>query len=79
MSETTPLTPTSRQRISRLASAVTKVIKEFEISKDDQVDVITLALKQRGILDRIQFFKKSRKGRSVTPFHVRESNLDFLA
>ena len=73
MSKTTPLMPTSRQRKSRLASAVTKVIKEFEISKDDQVDVITLALKQLGILDRIQFFKKSRKGRSVTPFHVREA------
>ena len=49
--------PNIRKIKSLLANKVTKVIKDFHLTKDDDVDVLALSLEQFGIFDQIKFCK----------------------
>ena len=52
--KTVPLTPNTRKRKSVLATRLTNTTKDFNLHNKDLVDVVTLYLKQIGILDSIK-------------------------
>ena len=62
------MTPNTRQRKCKFAKKITKTVNSFNFSVDDQVDVLTLTLKQFSILDRFKFLRNpTRKGCSLLP------------
>ena len=68
------LTPNTRKRKSYLAKNISDTILSMNLSEDDQVDVVSLALKQLNILDKIRFIRKpTAKGRKLLPAETRES------
>ena len=73
-----PMTPNTRKQKSRQATDLTNYILDLNLSKDDQLDVLTLSLKQLGILEKIKFSNKpSKKGRSLTKFETRQNVWEF--
>ena len=66
------MTSNTRQRKYKFAKNITETVNSFNLS--DQVDVLTLTLKQLSILDRFEFLRKpTRKGlHSFCSFAVRE-------
>ena len=69
-----PLTPNTRQWKYALAKEITEVVDAFGISKSDQVDVLTLSLKQLNIFEQIKFASKpTEKGRKLLKLPYRES------
>lgn len=64
----------TRKRKSFIASKVTKHIQEFGLSKVDQVEVLTLSLKQLGNYNQIKFTRKPTKaGRLLTSMKTRQT------
>ena len=62
------MTPNTRQRKQKFAKKITETVNSFNLSVDDQVDVLTLTLKQFSVLDRSKFLRKrTRKGHSLLP------------
>ena len=72
------MTPNTRQRKLKFAKKIRETVKSFNLSVDDQVDVLTLTLKQLSILDRFKFLRKpTRKGRSLLPRATRVAVWEF--
>ena len=68
----TPMSPNTRQRKSRLAAQVSSLVRDWNIAKEDQVDVLSLSLSHLGILERVRFQRKpSNAGRKLTPYSTR--------
>ena len=74
------MSPNTRKRKSLLANKATKTIKDFNLSKDDKVDLLalslslSLSLKQLGIFDQINFCKKlSKGGHLLTSIETRQA------
>ena len=72
------MSPNTRKRKSLIANKVTKQIQALGLSKIDQVDVLTLSLKQLGIYDQIKFTRKPTKaGRLLTSLETRQTVWDY--
>ena len=72
------MTPNTRKRKSRISEDLACYISELDLSKEDQVDVISLSLKKLGLMDKINFTRKPTKsGRKLTPLHFRKAAWDF--
>ena len=66
------MTPNTRKRKSRISEDLACYISELDLSKEDQVDVISL------LMDKINFTRKPTKsGRKLTPLHFRKAAWDF--
>ena len=64
------MSPNSRK--SRLAEEITNMLGSDKLSPSDQVDVLTLSLKQLGIYDLFKFMWKPTKcGQKLTPNETR--------
>ena len=48
------LTPNTRKRKNAFAARLTNTMKDFSLHNKDFVDVVTLSVKQMGILDSIK-------------------------
>ena len=55
------LTPKTRQQKYPLAKEISDKVNSMNLSGTDQVDVITLALKQLNVIDQIRFLRKPKK------------------
>ena len=72
------MTPNTRKRKSRISEDLACYISELDLSKEDQVDVISLSLKKLGLMDKINFTRKPTKsGQKLTPLHFRKAAWDF--
>lgn len=72
------MSPNTRQRKSTLSRKITKSIQEYGLSIPEQVEVMTLSLKQLGIYEKIKFERKpTKKGRNITPFETRKKVWEF--
>ena len=68
------LSPNTRKRKSRMADEIVAMIKDFEISKNDEMDVVTLAIKKLRLYDQIKFTSKpSVAGRKLTSLFTRQA------
>ena len=66
------MTPNTRQRKSRLAKDLAGYVENWQLNKDDKLEVVTLSLKQLGLLDQIRFQRKpTTAGRKLTPSTTR--------
>ena len=73
------LSPNTRRRKSWMADEIVAMIKDFEISKNDEMDVVILAVKKLGLYDQIKFASKpSTAGRKLTSFFIRQAVWKFL-
>ena len=71
-SDSLMMTPNTRQRKSRLAKDLAGYVENWQLNKDDKLEVVTLSLKQLGLLDQIRFQRKpTTAGRMLTPFTTR--------
>ena len=67
------MSPNTRKRNSRLAEDVINFIKDSLISKNDELDVVTLAMKRLGLFYQICLVSKpSKSGRKLTPLATRQ-------
>ena len=72
------MAPNTRKQKSRISEDLSCYISELDLSKEDQVDVISLSLKKLGLMDKINFTRKPTKsGRKLTPLHFRKAAWDF--
>ena len=72
------LDPNTRQRKHKFTQKITETVNFLNLSVDDQVDVLTLTLKQLNILDRFKFLRKpTRKGCSLLPRATRVAVWEF--
>ena len=67
------MSPNSRKRKSRIAYEVFDFIKAYQLNDNDNIEVMTLALKKLNLLDRLDFSKKpSKAGRKELSLEIRE-------
>ena len=72
------LSPNTGKRKSWMADEIVAMIKDFEISKNDEVDVVTLAIKKLGLYDQIKFTSKPiTAGRKLTSLFTRKAAWKF--
>ena len=72
----TPMTPNTRKRKSRLAEDISDLI--CDLTTEEQMDVLTLATKQLGIYESYKFQRKPTKaGRKQLPIETRKTVWDF--
>ena len=72
------LSPNTGKRKSWMADEIVAMIKDFEISKNDEVDVVTLAIKKLVLYDQIKFTSKPiRAGRKLTSLFTRQAAWKF--
>lgn len=66
---------TLRKQRSRLATNITNILQEADISDDEKISVLTLSIKQLDLRDKIKsmFTKPSKAGRKMIDFDVRNS------
>ena len=72
------MTPNTRKRKSRMANDLAEYIQELNLSTEDSVDVISLALRKLSLADKIAFNRKPTKsGRKLTSLETREAIWEF--
>lgn len=72
------MSPNTRKRKSLISRRITDTVTEQGLSMEDQVEVLTLTMKQLGIYDQFNFQRKPTKaGRRLTPFDTRKCVWDF--
>ena len=52
------MTPNTHKRKSPLEDALAAYIKDLNLNENDEIEVITLSLKNIGLLDKLRFLKK---------------------
>ena len=57
------MSPKSRKRKSRIANEICDFINLYQLMDDDNVEVLSLALKKLNLLDRLTLIKKTYKSR----------------
>ena len=68
------LSPNTRKRKSRMVDETVAMIKDFEISKNDEMDVVTLAIKNLGLYDQTKLTSKpSRAGEKLASLFIRQA------
>ena len=73
----TPLTPNTRKRKCRFSEVLTDTMKEFNLPKDDLIDVLNLSLKNMDI-DTIKSNRKQTKaGRKKISMETRNAVWNF--
>ena len=72
MSTPALMPPNSRKRKSRIANEICDFINLYQLMDDDNVEILSLALKKLNLLDRLTFIKKpSKAGRKMIPHQIR--------
>ena len=72
------MTPNTRKRKSRLAQQITDDLRDLQLTPTEQVQVLTLSLKQLGIYDLFQFTRKHTKAeRKLTPIETYKAVWNF--
>jgi len=68
----------TRQRKGYMAKQTTSKISSFNLTKDEEMEVMTLSLKQLNLYDQFQFKRKPTKaGRKLIPLSTRQVVWDF--
>ena len=71
MSTPALMSPNSRKRKSRIANKICDFINSYQLMDDDNVEVLSLALKKLNLLDRLIFIKKPTKaGRKMIAHEI---------
>ena len=71
------MTPNTHKRKSWLVDGLATYIKDLNLNENDEIEVITLSLKNIGLLDKLRFLKKPTKsGRKRTPLVTRQATWD---
>ena len=72
------MTPNTCKHKSWLADGLATYIKDLNLNENDEMEVITLSLKNIGLLDKLRFLKKPTKsGRKLTPLVTRQAIWDY--
>ena len=72
------MTPNTHKHKSRLAGGLATYIKDLNLNENDEIEVITLSLKNIGLPDKRRFLKKlTKSGRRLTLLVTRQAIWDY--
>ena len=74
-----PVNPTLRKQRSRLATNITNILLEADISDDEKLSVLTLSMKQLDLQKKMKsmFSKPTKSGRKAIDITIRQSVWQF--